>query len=253
MAGDLWVFAKADWVGHMSDTQTNWVTASQDYPCTLKWWLTPLQHYHWRGCFSLDILVANGEQPYPSALTHLLGILKKTNNTLPTHWALNLHHCESNGKSGVTLLPERWGQQSNFFSKFLGWDSKAELMELFQWQPPNSSNSRPLIIFLLKKMAVTQAWLRFCTNMSFPLAFLKKRWNRIWTNGVATGLPQGKSCSSHGCFPCFSTHVDRLPQQTRSYLQMFQFPDVSVPSTRVLGGLGLEQVGFWASLFSWSL
>lgn len=114
----------------------------------------------------------------------------------PTHRALNLHHCESNGKSGVMLLPERWGQQSNFFSKFLGRDSKASLMELFQWQPPNSSNSRtaPTLDHFSfekkKKMAVMQPWLWFCTNMSFPLAFVKKRWNRIWTTGVATEILQ---------------------------------------------------------------
>lgn len=144
MAGDLWVFAKADCVGHVSDKQTDWVTASQDYPCALKRWLGPLQHYHRRGCFSLDILIANIERPYPSTLIHLLGRFKKKHHvgTRPTDRELNLHHCESNGKSGVMLLPERWGQQSNFFSKFLGRDSKASLMELFQWQPPNSSNSR---------------------------------------------------------------------------------------------------------------
>lgn len=77
MAGDLWVFAKADCVGHVSDKQTDWVTASQDYPCALKRWLGPLQHYHRRGCFSLDILIANIERPYPSVLIHLLGRFKK--------------------------------------------------------------------------------------------------------------------------------------------------------------------------------
>lgn len=59
--------------------------------------------------------------------------------------------------------------------------------------PPTPEQPRPLIIFLLKKkkkMAVMQPWLWFCTNMSFPLAFVKKRWNRIWTTWVATEILQ---------------------------------------------------------------
>lgn len=173
----------------------------------------------------------------------------------PTHWALNLHHCESSGKWGVTLLPERWGQQSNFFSKFLGRDSKAELMELSvaatQLQLQNSPD--PWSFFFWKKMAVMQPWILFCTNMSFPLAFLKKPKPDLDQLGRYL-TPIGEILQLARLVSVFE-HTRGQTASTDKSLFANVLMLLSVPSSPrcVFGGLGLKQVGFWAALFSWSL
>lgn len=163
----------------------------------------------------------HGQKPHPAASTHLLCWLKKKKknrhtNTQPLKtgaWCSKSAAVTSRiqWKVRVALLPGCWGQQTNFFLKFLGLNSKAKLMELFLWQPPPPPNSRTvqtLDHFSFEKMAVTQPWLwlwlytycsflwlfRIANTLANSFCFL---WNRSWTNGVTTGL-QWKNTSDKG-------------------------------------------------------
>lgn len=121
---------------------------------------------------------------------------------------VNLQQLRIQWKVRVTLLPERWGQQTKFFFKFLGLNSKAKLMELSQQMIPPSQTPqqpRPLFIFLWKKWLSHHPDFDSEWTHSFLLRFRIAHtlansgccfcllWNWSWTSGVTTGIQWGNT------------------------------------------------------------